>query len=131
MEADQLSGDIWNAIADMVRRSTAPREIVYSNIKKVDKKNKVIFVEDYSETPIPLTSFAYTFAYFDTLSTGVVQKRYDPTSGSDPAYLVTPVMPRVGQRAIILDPRGNGRFPVCIGVIVSEKGSYWQGELSA
>jgi len=129
MEANSLSPGIWNAIAEMVARNAAPGEISFHNVRKRDVAKKIIWVEEFGETSIPLVTFDFNFAYYDTQPSGSVTKRYDATADeSDPAYHAKLLVPRVGQKVAILNPSGNRRFPVCIGVVQSMPGSYWSGE---
>jgi hypothetical protein len=123
MEATRLAGHVWNAIMEAVRSEQMPREITFGKVTKHDVGNKVVWVEEFGDTAIPLAAFAYGFSYYDTDETGAVNKRYDQ-SGADTHVVV----PRVGQVVVIANPWGNGRFPVCLGVIQSTPGSYWQGE---
>ena len=127
MEADSLSPIVWNAIAEMVARGQAAREITIGRVTKRDVTNKVIWIEEFAETAIPLVAFDYSFAYYDTKETGAVVKREDKTD-TDPAFRTKMLVPKVGQQVVILNMWGNGRFPVCLGVIQSKLGSYWQGE---
>lgn len=128
MEADGLSPGIWEAIADLVRRQAAPGEISFHQVTKRDVAKRVVWVEDFGGNGIPLVHFDYSFAYYDTQAGGVV-KRYDTTPDeTDPAYRVKVLVPRVGQTVAILNPSGNRRFPVCVGIVQSVPGSYWQGE---
>ena len=127
MEADSLAPNLWNAITELVMRGASAREITIGRVTKRDTVNKVIWLEEFAETAIPLVAFDYSFAYYDTDNTGAVKKREDKTD-TDPAYRTKMLVPKVGQQVVILDMWGNRRFPVCVGVIQSKLGSYWQGE---
>lgn len=129
MQADSLSPGLWNALADLVNRQAAPSEISFHVVRKRDTAKKIIWVEEFGETAIPLVSFAYNFAYYDTQADASTKKRYDVTADeSDPAFRVKLLVPRVGQTVAILNPSGNRRFPTCVGVVQSQAGTYWQGE---
>lgn len=127
MEANRLAANIWNAILEAIRSEQMPREITFGKVHHRDVANMVIWVEEFGDTAIPLAAFESGFAYYDTDATGAVNKRYDASDG-DPAYKTHLIVPRVGQTAVIANPWGNGRFPVCIGVLQSTPGSFWQGE---
>lgn len=127
MEADSLAPNLWNAISELVARGQSAREISIGRVTKRDTINRVIWLEEFGETAIPLVAFDYSFAYYDTTSTGSVIKREDKTD-NDPAFRTKMLVPKVGQQAVILDMWGNRRFPVCVGIIQSKSGSYWQGE---
>lgn len=129
MQADGLSPGLWNAIADLVSRQAAPSEISFHPVKRRDVAKKVIWVDEFGETGVPLAAFDFSFSYYDTQNDGTTLKRQDKTAGlTDPAYHTAVVVPRVGQTVAILNPAGNRRFPVCVGVIQSSPGAYWQGE---
>lgn len=123
--ADELSPDLWRAIADGIDRSMPPREIVFGRVVKREELRKLIWLEEYGNLAIPLVAFAFGFAYYDTDATGAINRKADPT-GTNEAYQTTLLVPRIGQTAIILDPGGQRRFPLCVGVIQSR--GYWQGE---
>jgi len=125
MKATELSPQIWNSIADELDRVQAPREIVFGKVVRRDATKKVIYLEQFGNLAIPLVTFGFRFEYYDTDATGAVQKRADPT-GTNEALQTKLIMPRVGQTAVILDPGGQHRFPVCIGVIQSSE--FWLGE---
>lgn len=134
MIATDLSPDIWNAIADLISRSTGSREVFFVKVKKIDKTNKTIFVEDFGDLGIPLVSFNNSFSYFDTEPVGNAvsgspvntrkMKREDMTQ-LNPALRTVLVMPKVGEIVVVLDPWGGKRFPICIGVVHSKAG-YWE-----
>lgn len=131
MQADSLSPGLWNAITDLVRRQEAPAEISFHQVKKRDLAKKVIWVEEFGETGIPLVSFDSNFSYWAMRGSGnlVLTKIQDTTPDqTDPALRTNLLVPRVGQMVAILNPSGNRRFPICVGVLQSALGTYWQGE---
>ena len=120
MRATDLAPEIWNAIADEIRRQSSPREIYFTKVMKVDAKRKVIWVQDFGHMAIPLVGHCYSFDYYDTTATGAVQKKNAKAEV---------VMPKVGQMVVILDPWGAKRFPICIGVLLSKaEHSLWEEE---
>lgn len=134
MIATDLSPEIWNSIADLVGRSGTVREIFFVTVKKVDKINKIVFVEDFGDLGIPLVSFNNSFSYFDTEPTGVAvsgspittrRAKREDTTQMNPALRTELVMPKVGELVVVLDPWGGKRFPICIGVVHSKAG-YWE-----
>jgi hypothetical protein len=134
--ADDLAGEIWSAISDLIMRSIPGREITFGKVIKRDAAKKLIWVEEFGDLSIPLVSFGHSFAYFDTEPTGVATagqpidkqtvRRSDPT-GNNPNFATQIIVPRVGQMVAILNPRGSRRFPMCVGVFQSK--GYWQGEV--
>lgn len=124
MHATQLSRSIWNAMADLARRSQTPREVYFSEVTKVDVANKLIWARDFGDVAIPLVAFDRYFAYYDTVPTGIsgasvntrVDRREDRTHTNE-NYLTQLVSPRVGDVVVVLDPWGAKRFPVCLGLL--------------
>jgi hypothetical protein len=121
MQADALSPDIWNAIAREMERLSTAREVHVGKVIKRDTLKKHVWLEAFGEVAIPIVALSFGFDYFDTQPTGNATKRtLDATD-------MRLTMPTVGQTVVVLDPGGNRRFPMCIGVIQSSSG-YWQGE---
>lgn len=118
MEADSLHSQVWNAIVEMIQRQQLSREIAFGKIIKRDVVNKLVWLEEFGQTAIPIAAFDMKLSYYDTTETGDVTKRTEQSEL---------VMPRVGQVAVVLNQSGNHRFPVCVGVIQSKSGTYWQG----
>lgn len=124
MKATDLAPSIWNALFDQIERSKTAREIYFAKVTKADKTRKLIWVQDFGDLPIPLIGHNFSFSHYDTQANGTLKKREDKTQ-TNPTYLVEVVTPKVGQMAVILDPWGAKRYPVCIGVILSKSG-YWE-----
>lgn len=122
--ATDLTNDLWNAIADLVSRSVAPREVYFVKVKKSDTKQLVIWTEEFGDIGIPLVALPTSFVYYDTLANGTVAKREDRT-GTNPLFQTKVVCPKPGETVVVLDPTGAKRFPICIGVIHSKSG-FWE-----
>jgi hypothetical protein len=120
MRATQLTPNIWNAIADLVRRESPKREVRTGRVIKRDEKKGHIWLEEFGQTAIPLVTFDLDFEYFDTTATEVKKRKLQASDAKI-------VVPRVGELVVVLDMMGNRRFPMCLGVIKSKSG-YWQGE---
>lgn len=131
MHATQLSRSIWNAMADLARRSQSPREVYYSEVTKTDIANGLIWAKDFGDVAIPLVAFVQTFAYYDTVPTGVsglavttrVDKREDK-SGANENFHTKVSFPKKGDVVVILDPWGAKRFPVCLGLLRANRGAW-------
>ena len=124
MRATQLSPRIWNAMADLVRRNTSPREVYFSEVTKTDAKRKLIWCKDFGDVAIPLLVSLHAFAYYDTVPTGVsgetvttrVERREDATH-SNTNFMTDVVVPKRGDIVVILDAWGAKRFPICLGTL--------------
>lgn len=127
MEADALTPALWNAIADAISRALPGRNMSFGRVIKRDVTDKVVWLEEFGETAIPLCAFDSSFAYYDTQQDGTVKRREDK-GDTDAAFRTKMLVPKVGQLVVIIDLFGNRRFPVCVGVLQSKLGSYWQGE---
>lgn len=123
--ATDLSPEIWNGIARAIDQGQALREIVLGTVVKRDDVQKLVWVAEFGDLAIPLAAFASGFSYYDTDVAGVVQKKED-TTGTNDALKTKLITPQVGEIAVVLDPGGQHRFPVCVGVIQST--GFWQGE---
>ena len=136
MIARDLSRQIWNGIADHVRRNRSPREIYFVKVARADAAKNLIWATDFGELAIPLVSHVYGFAYYDTVPVGNAsegnpiqsqrQRREDKTHHNK-NFQTEIICPKKGDLVVILDPWGAKRFPICIGVIRSSKG-FWEGE---
>lgn len=120
MRATGLAPNIWNAIADLIRRESPKREVRTGRVIKRDVAKAHIWLEEFGQTAIPLVAFDHSFDYFDTSDTGVERRTLQPSDAKI-------VVPRVGELVVVLDMMGNRRFPMCLGVLKSKAG-YWQGE---
>lgn len=118
MMATDLAPEIWNAIADLVTRSSAAKEIYFVKVTKVDAKKLIVWAQEFGDLGIPLVAQSVQFDYYDTLDTGAVNVRKN-----QPTKIVPP---KVGQTVCVLDAAGAKRFPICIGVVQSKTG-YWEG----
>lgn len=118
MKASDLSASIWNAIADLIRSETTKREIRFVKVYRRNTAKKHVWAREFGNVAIPLIGHSFVFDYYDTKADASVQKRQGK---------ITVEMPKVGQLIAVLDPQGTGRFPVCLGIVLSKSG-YWQGE---
>lgn len=114
MRATNLSRSVWNAVADLARRSQTPREVYFSEVSRADPARNLVWVKDFGDTSIPLVAFDSSFAYYDTIQTGEVVRRDDPTNEN---YQTKTVCPKKGDLVVILDPWGAKRFPICVGLL--------------
>lgn len=124
--ATELSPEIWNAISRMVQQSVPGREITFGKVVKRDSSKKLVWLEEFGQTAIPLLSFDYHFEYYDSLADGTVAKRSSP-EGKNPAFRTKIITPQIGQMVAVLKPWGGLRFPMCVGVIQST--GHWSGEV--
>jgi hypothetical protein len=117
MIADDLSPEIWNAIAREIGRQAVTRELVFSIVTKRDEVQLLIWASDFGDMSIPLVTFLTRFNYYDTVQDGSVRRR-----DKLPTQIVVPA---IGDLAVILDIGGTKTYPICIGVVASTSG-YWE-----
>jgi hypothetical protein len=134
MKATNLSRAIWNAMADLARRSQAPREIFFSEVVKADAISNLVWTKDFGDVAIPLVAFEYAFAYYDTQPTGNVTAgqpvktksvRREDVTHKNANFKTHVICPSVGDLVVILDVWGVRRFPVCIGLLQAT-GKAWE-----
>lgn len=117
MRATDLDPEIWNQIYRHIAQSQQRREVTIGTVTKRDAVKKLIWLEEFGDTAIPLVSHDYTFTYYDTNELGVSVKRGDP---DNPVSHVEISTPKLGAQVVVLKPLGNLRFPMCLGEIQSE-----------
>lgn len=125
----------WNMIRDLILSLIPPKTLSFEKVIKRDDVKHVIWTKEHAKTAIPLVDFDRGFAHYDTQPTGNVVAgvpmptklvKKEDKSHTNPNFLTQVITPRVGQTVIILEPWGNLRFPVCLGVILSK--NFWEGE---
>lgn len=112
----------WQSIRSMVEglvpTMTAARKdyLVTGTVKKVDKKNKLVWLAEFQSQAIPIIAYDYDVTYYDTDSTGVVRKKVTKATAR---------MPRVGQTVLVVRELGVSTLPRCLGVLM---GRNWIAE---
>src|SRR3954466_4501383 len=102
MYADQLSDAIWNAIADLVRRSGSQREVYHVTVSKVDKTQKVLWADEFGDIGIPVVVHSLGHTFYDTQPDGTQRKRGEDYETND-AHQAHIIMPKVGDTVVVLD----------------------------
>lgn len=126
-------------MADLARRSQSPREVYFSEVVDSDPVKLLIWAKDFGDVAIPLVAFQYAFAYYDTVPVGDAHDgepiatsllRRDDKTHRNKNFLTSVVCPSKGDLAVVLDPWGAKRFPICIGTLASTDGA-WEEDLLA
>lgn len=134
MKATNLSRAVWNAIADLTKRSTSPREVYFSEVVKADLVSNLIWTKDFGDVAIPLVAFEFSFAYYDTQPTGNVTSgqpvntksvRREDVTHKNENFKTHVICPSVGDLVVILDAWGAKRFPICVGLL-NAGGKAWE-----
>lgn len=121
----ELPSGVWNAIYEAIRKAIPPREVTFGKVVKSDAAKQLVWLAEFGDIAIPLVYHTASFEYMDTDETGVMQLRGDKTQKNE-RFHTQVIVPKIGQTVCVLNPRGQGRFPMCIGVIHGH--GYWQGE---
>jgi hypothetical protein len=121
MEATRLSHDIWREVLREIERAKPRSEVTYGRVIKRDVKNRLIWLAEFGDTPIPIVAFTQKIRYYDSETTGAT-----PTSGAAlpntvkiREAIVEIEVPQIGQVAVILRQLGVRRLPKCLGIIQS------------
>lgn len=107
----------WNSIAAMAEKvaiQVSGRRSEYfrtGTVVKRDEVNRLVWIEDFANDPLPLVAFDYEVKYYDTDANGNLIAR---------KAKVTPVVPKVGQTVVIAYESGLSRLPRCIGVLLGQ-----------
>lgn len=105
-----LSKYDWQSIYEAIRRSAPNSEFVQGIVVSRDVKNRLVFIRELYDQPIPIIGFEYIIEYFDTQSNGTVTKR---------TATVKPKVPEIGETVLVALQSGEIRLPKCLGIITS------------
>lgn len=99
---------IWK----MIESKIPTNEVTYGVVTKRDVRRKLIWLTEYGDQPIPIVGLRYKVKVYDDNGTNVTMKTYE----------VTPQVPLVGDKVVVLRQMGSRRLPKCVGVILSPGG---------
>ena len=125
-----LSFDDWREIQKFVnsRLGEQGQGFVQGKVVKNDTVNRLVWIRELGDQPIPLISFDYQVSYYYDAPTGVQGNPGDPVNSKTtlkqtPAYSkdVKVLTPRVGDLVLVALHFGSVRLPKCLGVIKSKK----------
>lgn len=124
-----LSQADWREIQAFVTQivSQHGETIMQAKVVKRDTKNKLIWVKELGDQPIPLLAFDYRVTYYynepygNTTTVGsAVNARMKKRKTKDYTKEVEVLTPKVGETVLIALHYGARRLPKCIGVIKSK-----------
>lgn len=126
-----ISEPEWVSIRSMIEEVAADlsgnRASYFSTGKviKRDEENKLVWLEEFGDQPIPVVGFDYEVKYYYATSAGLST----PAAGAGlPSKTVTKTVqvkvkvPKVGDTVVVAREFGSRRIPRCIGVI---QGKNW------
>lgn len=124
-----LSHDDWREIQNLVKRivSQSGEPFVQGVVVKSDPVNKLIWLKEFGDQPIPLIAFDYKVKYYynepfgNTTAVGTaVQTRMKTRTTTAYSKDVEVLTPRVGDTVLVAAHLGSRRLPKCLGVIKSK-----------
>jgi hypothetical protein len=106
---------INNLIEKVAARVSGKRQdyFITGQVIKVDAPNKLIYMAEFGDQPIPIVAFDYTVNYYDQLSDGTMTRR---------TVTATVKMPKVGDTVVVARELGTRRLPRVLGIL---QGQNW------
>jgi hypothetical protein len=110
----------WRAIQDLVEKLIASRGEYFSIgvVTKRDPKRKLVWTDEFGNTPIPLFTFNFQLKYYDTQQDGTLKVRKSKVPRGTVKELDV-LVPNVGDTVLIARHLGSRSLPKCIGVMQS------------
>jgi len=103
----------FQSIYEIVDKSfrNATGTLLMSKVTKRDVTNKLVWVPELGDQPVPLVGFDYEVKYYDTDNAGIINEK---------KAKVSPMVPEIGDLVFIALERGTQRLPRCIGKVYSQ-----------
>jgi hypothetical protein len=103
----------WASVYEVIERENRKRgeTLLVSKVIKRNTTDKLVWITELGDQPIPIIAFDYEVKYYDTTSTGTVVEKMAK---------VTPVVPAVGDLILVAMERGANRLPRCLGKVYSK-----------
>lgn len=123
-----LSHDDWREINILIKRvmSEIGEPYVQGVVVKNDPINKLVWLKEFGDQPIPMISFDYQVKYYynepfgntTAVGSGVnAQTKARKTNAYSKEVEV--LVPRVGDTVLVAKYMGSRRLPKCLGVLKS------------
>lgn len=106
----------WDSILEAIAARIPQSEIMVAKVIDRDEVRRVIFIQEFRGTPIPIVGFRGIVKYYDE-----AVDEYEflvPVTRLKTAIFDIEV-PRIGDSVVILKGRGSSGIARCIGVILS------------
>lgn len=112
-----LSQSDWREIQKEVNRLIAQvgEPFVQGEVVKNDQANRLVWLKEFGDQPIPMISFDYQVKYYYQNTTGNMVPRTTKAHSKEVEILV----PRIGETVLVARHMGSRRLPKCLGVIKS------------
>lgn len=108
-----LTDSDWASIYSWYEKASGKTQgqTLMSKVIKRDEANKLIWIAELGDQPIPLLAFDYEVKYYDTDAAGaIIEKKAK----------VQPMVPEVGDHVFVAMERGTRRLPRCLGKVQSQ-----------
>jgi hypothetical protein len=107
-----ISDPEWLSISNLVNKEFKKRGeyFILDRVTKRDEKNRLVWVKELGDQPIPLIAFNYTVEYYDVNQLGNTVKK---------TAKVKVQVPKIGQTVLVAQQFGTRRLPRCLGVVQS------------
>lgn len=108
----------WRSITTLIEKVSAgvsgKRQdyFVTGKVLKVDAINKLVYMAEFGDQPIPIVAFDYTFDVYDDNGTLVTKK----------TIVAKVKMPNVGDTIVVARELGTRRLPRALGIL---QGKNW------
>jgi hypothetical protein len=113
----RLTASDWREIQTFVTRLLAQQgeAFVQGVVVKNDPVQKLVWLKEFGDQPIPLISFDFQVKYYYENAAGQTQTRKTVPNSREVEILT----PRVGETVLVAKHMGSRRLPKCLGVIKS------------
>lgn len=125
-----ITNDDWREIQKLISRMVAEigEPFVQGKVVKNDEINKLVWLKEFGDQPIPCIAFDYQVKYYyrepygNTTAVGTAVNSRIATKKTKPhSKDVEILVPRVGDIVLVARQMGSRRLPKCLGVIKSKK----------
>ncbi len=112
-----LSFNDWAEIHNVIRKTVADtgEPFVQGKVIRNDLINKLVYLKEFGDTPIPLVAHHYQVKYLSRDSSGRIIILKTVAYSADVEVLV----PKVGDIVLVAQHLGTRSLPKCLGVIMS------------
>lgn len=112
-----LTHSDWREIQKEVNRLIAQvgEPFVQGEVVKNDQANRLVWLKEFGDQPIPMISFDYQVKYYYQNPAGNMVPRTTKAHTKEVEILV----PRIGEIVLVARHMGSRRLPKCLGVIKS------------
>lgn len=90
---------------------------------KRDTEQKLVWIEDFGDQPIPLVAFDFEINYYDETpqgTTAVAAGNAQPYAVTKKKVMAKVQVPKIGETVLVARELGSRRLPRCLGVIMGK-----------